>query len=328
MQVSCPQCQTRLQLSAEKLPDQPFLIQCPKCGKSFTVSPSPPATPENMRPAPTPTSAGSPSPPLPPEQSTTDSIAPPPAPPIASSYSPQLPVTHSQPPPQAPSYFPAKPPSRPEDELLGMASGKNPVTSAPNMAVGWTQSMPTPTATEDGETLLSTPATNNDLLQALVALLSPRTNDKQNMIEQRRQRHIVACMGTMEDLAKLQITLEGQPYNLIVPHSIDEVTTMLQSGGALDILLLDPAFQADQQGSASIMRCVNMLNPARRRRLYVVVISHTYRTLDAQTAFAHGVNLIVNSSDLVNLPAIFTESIQSFNNLYRAYNLASGMSAF
>lgn len=209
-----------------------------------------------------------------------------------------------------------------EDELL---AGKG---TMPNMAVGWTHSMPTPTASDDSSSLLSTPGNNGDLLQTLAALLSGGTKANSHPVEQTRKRNIVACLSSQEDLILLHNIFNNLPYELMVAGTVEEVTGMLQSGTQLDILLLDPNYQPEQQGCPSIMRYVNMLNPARRRRLYVGIISQSYRTLDTQTAFSHGVNLIVNTADLEQLPVILTKSILDFNNLYRAYNIASGTSPF
>ena len=100
---------------------------------------------------------------------------------------------------------------------------------------------------------------------------------------------------------------------------------MLQISHQLDMLLLDPNFYAGQQGGATIMRYLNMLNPARRRRVFVVVTSHCYRSMDMQVAFIHGVNLVINSSELDSSATALSKSIQEFNSLYRAFNQVNGV---
>ena len=56
--------------------------------------------------------------------------------------------------------------------------------------------------------------------------------------------------------------------------------------------------------------------------------SHSYRTLDMQAAFVHGVNMILNSNDLEALPQALAKSIGDFNELYRAFNQVNGVNAF
>ena len=359
MQVSCPQCTTRLQLSAEKLPSQPFTIKCPKCENNFLVTPELPpevvtqppvpdsvatkSEPAKSEPAkletqqPPPPSIPEPPPVQPPlappppalalnAQAPSPPTLPPPVPPPAP-VTPQPPAPPlSQAAPAATIELPAAPAAKP---LPPLSPPKDLSTFTPNMAVGWTNTMPTPTASDDRNSLISSPTNGQDLLQALAALLTGGGISTTNQtLDQTRERHLMACLTSTEDLARMQAGLEGQPYQLTVAASPEEVTGILQSGNQLDILLLDPAFHSEQQGSASIMRYVNMLNPVRRRRVYVVVVSPSYRTLDTQAAFAQGVNLMINSGDLESLPGVLAKSIQEFNHLYRAYNIASGMSPF
>lgn len=371
MQVSCPECATRLQLSAVRLPDQPFTIKCPRCQSDFIVTPptapapdpiasnhseklldddplglfdekagaakaeSPassfadeePATPNAATPEPQTSSA----PTLSEPQSSAPTLPEP-----QSSSAPALPEPQSASmPPTANPETPAKPelPAEPpvKKEIPATASNASNDWSPPSsgVAIGWTNSMPAPTLGDDSKTLMTPQHPTHDLLQALAALLtSGSAGNHKTPLEQNRHRHIVACLADDEAVKKVQVALNGQPYDLTIASSPEEVTTMLQTSSQLDILLLDPNFHAHQQGGATIMRYLNMLNPARRRRVFVVVISHNYRSLDTQAAFIHGVNLVINSNDLETLPMALSKSIQEFNYLYRAFNEASGASAF
>lgn len=196
-------------------------------------------------------------------------------------------------------------------------------------AIGWTNSMPSPTATDEANTLFTGQQTNNDLLQALAALLTKGGIAKSPaQLEQHRRRSVVLCLANLEDTKQVEAALGNTAYEVTIASSPEQVTAMLQTSHLLDILLLDPNFYAGQQGGATIMRYLNMLNPARRRRVFVVVTSHAYRTLDAQAAFAHGVNMILNSNELESLPEALSKSIDDFNNLYRAFNQVSGINAF
>lgn len=189
--------------------------------------------------------------------------------------------------------------------------------------------MPAPTVADDSNTLITAQSSQHDLLQALASLLMSGPFPKPNTpLEQKRRRNVVACLASPEDASQVQAVLQDQPYDLTVASSPEQVTAMLQMSHQLDILLLDPNFHAHQHGGATIMRYLNMLNPARRRRVFVVVTSHSYRSLDMQAAFTHGVNLVINSSELETLPTALSKSIQEFNNLYRAFNEASGASPF
>ena len=363
MQVSCPECSAKLQLSAAKLPDHPFIIKCPKCECGFQVTPekeeevleifaAPPA-PMPAPPAPAltaPVQPPPPSPPVAPMPQAQPSIAPPPVPALTSSApelntqieipapappvlappapmpapapAPVLTAPVQPPPPVAPP--PVQAPVRPVSDL--------PASFTPGMAaVGFTNSMPAPTAWDDSNTLVAPQSSggNNDLLQALTALLLSASGSKTAAaLPSARRRFVTSCLTNQESFARVKTILGEQEYYVTAAESPDQVTSLLQSSHQLDILLLDPAFHSEQQGGASIMRYLNMLNPARRRRVFVVVVSQTYKTMDTQAAFSHGVNMIVNSNELEMLPNALAHSIGDFNNLYRAFNVASGIAPF
>ena len=336
MQVSCPECSAKLQLSAAKLPDHPFIIKCPKCECGFQVTPekqveemleiaAPPPAPIPAAEAPiAPLSApvspvSAPAPPLSESVPATAFAAPSqaaPPPPI------EAPVVENNP---VPASVPAaKAPVRPVSDL--------PSSFSPGMAaVGFTNSMPTPTAWDDSHTLVAPQSQggNNDLLQALTSLLLSASGSKATAsLPQSRRRYVIACLSNQEAFARVKTILGEQEYFVTAAESPDQVTSLLQSSHQLDILLLDPSFHSEQQGGASIMRYLNMLNPARRRRVFVVVVSQTYKTMDTQAAFSHGVNMIVNSNELEMLPNALIHSIGDFNDLYRAFNVASGIAPF
>jgi predicted Zn finger-like uncharacterized protein len=308
MQVSCPNCATRLQLSAAKLPDQPFTIKCPKCQTDFTVEPNPVMTPaspsllENLVDDDPLDLFGDHSA----SDASTVSLAP------AAPPSPEL--IANQPLPAAPA--------------VPLVSADDHSTSSA-AAIGWTNSMPAPTVEPDSRSLVTGQYASQDLLQALASLLMSGSPTKPSApLEQNRRRIVVACLANAEDVSIVQSVLSEQAYELTIAASPEHVTSMLQMSHQLDILLLDPNFHSSQQGGATIMRYLNMLNPARRRRVFVVVMSHSYRSLDMQAAFIHGVNLVINIGELETLPTALSKSIQEFNTLYRAFNEASGASAF
>ena len=59
----------------------------------------------------------------------------------------------------------------------------------------------------------------------------------------------------------------------------------------MDVVLLEPQFDPAEQGSAFVIREVNVLRPTQRRRTFFVLISPSLRTMDAHAAFLSNVNL-------------------------------------
>jgi predicted Zn finger-like uncharacterized protein len=90
----------------------------------------------------------------------------------------------------------------------------------------------------------------------------------------------------------------------------------------MDVVILEPEFDAVEQGAAFVTSEINVLRPGKRRRLLFVQLSPTVRTLDSHAAFVHNVNLIVNVADLEKLPKVLERTLRDYNDLYRDFNAA------
>jgi hypothetical protein len=72
---------------------------------------------------------------------------------------------------------------------------------------------------------------------------------------------------------------------------------------------------------------VNVLRPAQRRRLFFVLLSPSLRTMDAHAAFLNNANAIVNVNDLDDLDRVMDVALREFNELYREFFSAFGLTA-
>ena len=76
-----------------------------------------------------------------------------------------------------------------------------------------------------------------------------------------------------------------------------------------------------------MIREINVLRPAQRRRLFFVLLSPSLRTLDAHAAFLNNVNAIVNITDIEELPRIMEVALREYNELYREFYSAFSLTA-
>jgi predicted Zn finger-like uncharacterized protein len=95
----------------------------------------------------------------------------------------------------------------------------------------------------------------------------------------------------------------------------------------MDIVLLEPQFDPTEQGSAFVVREVNVLRPPQRRRLFFVLLSPSMRTMDAHAAFLNNANAIVNINDLDDLDRVMDIALREFNELYREFFSSFGLTA-
>src|SRR5678809_1122781 len=93
----------------------------------------------------------------------------------------------------------------------------------------------------------------------------------------------------------------------------------------MDVVVLEPQFDPAEQGSVFVIREINVMRPPQRRRLFFVLLSPSLRTMDAHAALLNNVNAIVNLADLEQLPDILDIALREFNELYREFYTAFGL---
>lgn len=91
-------------------------------------------------------------------------------------------------------------------------------------------------------------------------------------------------------------------------------------------VVLDGQFDSSEQGAAFVVREINILRAPNRRRLFFVLLSPSLRTMDAHAAFLNNVNAVVNLADVEDLPRILEIALREYNELYKEFNQALGLS--
>ncbi|MBI4747060.1 MAG: zinc-ribbon domain-containing protein [Acidobacteria bacterium] len=174
----------------------------------------------------------------------------------------------------------------------------------------------------------------NDAVAQLVALLSSamglnasRAADGSAAPASWQRRHAIICMADAESIRKMQSQLDTAHFELTVCEAATRAVEIMRDI-RVDIVILDPQFDANNQGGITVLRHVSSMMPKYRRRIYLVLVSPQIKTLDTYMAFLNGVNLTVNSADLDTFRDVLDRSIRDFNELYRPYNAAAGLSPF
>lgn len=168
----------------------------------------------------------------------------------------------------------------------------------------------------------------NEALQMLAELLSKGGNREPENPGTRpawnKRKALVCAPETHRELVAKKLSDAG--YEVYVAEETRQAVETMRSK-QLDIVLLDPQFDPAEQGSAFVVREVNVLRPSQRRRLFFVLISPSLRTMDAHAAFLNNVNAIVNVNDLEDLDRVMDIALREFNDLYREFFSASGLTA-
>src|ERR1043165_4007322 len=134
----------------------------------------------------------------------------------------------------------------------------------------------------------------------------------------RRKGLVCASPAYRQTVAEL---LAANEYDVFVAANMVEGLGRMREE-QMDIVVLDANFDPVEQGVAFITREVRLLRPSERRKLFLVYLTSGVRTMDLHAAFLQNVNLVVNPSDLEQIPEALEVSIRHYNELYKPFTRA------
>jgi ActR/RegA family two-component response regulator len=145
-----------------------------------------------------------------------------------------------------------------------------------------------------------------------------RTRGRKRPAWDRRKILVCASPAYRDAIARSVANLDYEVF--VAENSAQALGRMREE--RMDIVILDANFDPVEQGVAFVTREVKLLRPSERRRLFFVYVTSGVRTMDLHAAFLHNVNLVVNPSDLEQLPDALEVSVRHYNELYRDFNIA------
>jgi CheY-like chemotaxis protein len=165
----------------------------------------------------------------------------------------------------------------------------------------------------------STPAGLDGIAKLLAEALrhadsgSTSTRGRKRPAWDRRKALVCVSPASRETIAR---SLSSNEYEVFVAENMAQALGRMREE-CMDIVILDANFDPVEQGVAFVTREVKLLRPSERRRLFFVYVTTGVRTMDLHAAFLHNVNLVVNPSDLEQLPEALEISLRNYNELYR-----------
>ena len=124
----------------------------------------------------------------------------------------------------------------------------------------------------------------------------------------------LVCSGDGTTTEALLRLLKPMGYHL------QSLTSAAESLKAVDLLyeliVIDPSFTDDLEGAKKMIGRINSKKAADRRKVFVVLLSSTQKSLDGNSAFLGGVNLVVNKADLDQIESFIRQGQTYFQKLY------------
>lgn len=161
----------------------------------------------------------------------------------------------------------------------------------------------------------------NELASALISLLKPEKSNRTGRTRPSWDRRRILVCTAEKHREVIGCGLVEAGYEVFVAQDTQQAVERMRES-LLDVVVLDPNFDPGEQGAAFVSREVNVLRPLERRRLFVVHLTSSKRTLDTHAAFLQNVNLVVNPGEISEFPAILDRSLREYNDLYKDFNAA------
>ena len=184
-------------------------------------------------------------------------------------------------------------------------------------------SKPAP-AVPDGQPQFAAKESEFQINTALRSLLGALQSEKKVLSEdesEERPRRVLLCLGAKQ--AQVSKLMTGAGYKVYAAETPAQANERLREG-KIEMLVFSPDFAAEYGGAALIQQKANAMYSSERRRLYLVSLEDAGTTMNAHEAFLRNLNLIVNTSDIQQLPLILNRAIHDFNDLYHYFNKATG----
>ena len=215
-------------------------------------------------------------------------------------------------------------PANPATEQSALAVGGSPATDHPRFEPSTARAYQ-PVEANVSET---SSGSSDDAVRMLIELLSKtpgRNAENPNARPAWDKRKALVCTSEpyRETVAR---NLSASGFHVFVAEDTRQAVETMRAN-KMDLVLLEPQFDTAEQGSVFVIREINVLRPPQRRRLFFVLLSPSLRTMDAHAAFLNNVNAVVNITDLEELPRIMEVALREYNELYRDFYTASGLTA-
>ena len=162
---------------------------------------------------------------------------------------------------------------------------------------------------------------NNALKSLLGALQSGKTaldDDEKG----EKPRRVLLCLGDKKDAVAKVMSDAG--YRVYIAQTPAQANERLREGKT-EIVIFSPDFAAEFGGAAILQQKANAMYSAERRRLFLISLEDGGVTMNAHDAFLRNLNLIVNTSDIPQLPLILNRALLDFNDLYHYLNRGLGL---
>ena len=112
--------------------------------------------------------------------------------------------------------------------------------------------------------------------------------------------------------------LEELGYKIIQPLALQEAMSKIRLH-PFDMIILSDGFDGKGLEGNPIINYLNHLSMSVRRKIFLVLVSDRFKTMDNMMAFAISANLVVNPEDLPNMRLILKKGTSENEKFYKVF---------
>ena len=124
--------------------------------------------------------------------------------------------------------------------------------------------------------------------------------------------------GDAKHVKEITSALEELSYKTVVPASIKEAMGKVLFHH-FDLIMLSDGFDGLSLAEGPVINYLNRLSMSVRRRIFLVLLSRKFKTMDLMKAFGMSANMLVNPDDISNLSLILKKGISDNEKFYKVF---------
>ena len=125
---------------------------------------------------------------------------------------------------------------------------------------------------------------------------------------------------------KISEALKSLEYNIIEPTTYKDAIKYF-SFHTFNVVVVNENFENYTNGVNTVLIYLEKMSMSIRRKIFVVLVSATFATMDYMHTLNKSVNLIINEDEIAELPLILKKEIEEneyFYHVYKEYNRKYG----
>lgn len=118
--------------------------------------------------------------------------------------------------------------------------------------------------------------------------------------------------------SKIRSALESMEYNVTEPGSDRDALKQMRFH-IFDLVVLSEVFSSENPDENNIMKYLERLPMATRRKIFVVLATNRFRTMDNMAAFNKSVNIVVNTKSIDEIGKIIKRGLSDNAAFYSVF---------